>query len=171
MDESRDHFNMLWKKIHSLYTIRNPRIQLRVFFSILLELPYNCPCRVSSRILFYNIIQNDTDNFVKKIVDYNLFWIFFHNLINIKLNKAIFVPKITEKEYKEKSDNFWLGPQTIRIAPSVPILYFDKFEYDDDYEYDYEDDVVLEFKLEKEIERYSKFLLLNKVSYCNEMFN
>ena len=78
------------------------------------------------------------------------------------MNKAIFIPKITEEEYINKEgDNCWLGPQKIRIAPSVPILYFDKFEYDDEY-FDDREEKMYEFRLEKEIDKYSKFLLLNK---------
>ncbi len=91
--EKREFFINSWKIIHSMHTLE-PYEQLKIFFQILQKFDENktCICGNDAFIIFKSLFNNDIVNFYK-VTNYKEFWIYFHNLINLKLNKKVFLTK------------------------------------------------------------------------------
>jgi hypothetical protein len=86
----KSFFHKSWQKIHLIYRLE-PYKQLEIFFKILLKFENNsCLCGNDAYVIFKNLFNNNIKNFFK-IKNYKEFWIFFHNLINLKLNKKVFL--------------------------------------------------------------------------------
>jgi hypothetical protein len=85
-----------WQIIHSIHILK-PNLQLQIFFKILKKFTLNeCICGHDAHIIFMALI-NENKNYFYNIENkmYQEFWVYFHNLINLKLDKIIY-PSITE---------------------------------------------------------------------------
>jgi hypothetical protein len=85
-----------WQIIHSIHILQ-PNLQLQIFFKILQKFTLNeCICGHDAHIIFMALL-NENKNYFYNIESkmYQEFWVYFHNLINLKLDKIIY-PSITE---------------------------------------------------------------------------
>lgn len=78
-----------WHLIHSMH-IEEPHIQLEIFILLLKFFKKGkCACAHDAWTLFKNIII-DLENF-QELEHYKEFWIFFHNQVNLKLSKSVYI--------------------------------------------------------------------------------
>ena len=88
-----EYYREQWAKIHSLHVFDATR-QVDVFFDILDSFnDGQCICGVDGYKIWSTLLNhtdesiNIADDFDKNILDKQRFWNFFHDLVNIKLNK------------------------------------------------------------------------------------
>jgi hypothetical protein len=83
-------FSQCWKIIHTMHSEKN-LFQLILFVKILKLITHKqCSCTSSAYEIFFGLINNNINNFLS-LNNTKEFWILFHNIINIKLSKNIFV--------------------------------------------------------------------------------
>ncbi len=83
-------YHECWSAIHNMHDT-NALLQLNIFYRILERLTNNnCSCEQSGWTIFNGLINDDVQNFFK-IQNKKLFWFQFHNYVNLKLNKQIYI--------------------------------------------------------------------------------
>jgi|SanBayMetagenome_1026888.scaffolds.fasta_scaffold27698_1 hypothetical protein len=91
--DSKYLFSQCWKIIHSMHNQEN-LLQLVLFVKILKLITHKkCSCTASAYEIFFGLLNNNIETFLN-LNNTKEFWILFHNLINIKLSKEIFISKI-----------------------------------------------------------------------------
>ena len=85
--KSKD-FEMYWKIIHEMHTETSSN-QLYIFFKILNNMK-DCACSKSAFEYFIGLLNFDITSFHNEN-NFKDFWILFHNKVNLKLQKKIFV--------------------------------------------------------------------------------
>jgi hypothetical protein len=82
-------YSASWILIHSMH-ILDPFDQLDIFFKILrMFSQQNCICGQDAFVIIKSLFNDELKNFYR-LNEYKQFWIYFHNLINLKLNKPVF---------------------------------------------------------------------------------
>ncbi len=82
-------YQAAWILIHFMHSL-DPFDQLEIFFKILrIFSTQNCICGQDAFVIFKSLFNDDLKNFYQ-LADFKEFWIYFHNLINLKLDKPIF---------------------------------------------------------------------------------
>ena len=82
-------YRSAWRLIHYMHEIESYH-QLEIFFKILrIFSTRKCICGQDAFVIIKSLLNDDWENF-SKLTDYKEFWIYFHNLINLKLDKNIF---------------------------------------------------------------------------------
>jgi hypothetical protein len=86
----RQVYNDSWKIIHSMHILK-PKLQLQIFSKILLKFSNNkCSCEQDAHIIFMALL-NENEKIFYHIKYFKDFWIYFHNIINLKLDKDVFI--------------------------------------------------------------------------------
>ena len=82
-------YHSAWSLIHNMHFIE-PYDQLEVFFKILRVFSAGkCICGQDAFVIIKGLLNDDLKNFAK-LSEFKELWIYFHNLINLKLNKSVF---------------------------------------------------------------------------------
>ena len=83
-------YQKAWKILHSIHSIDSYK-QLTIFYQILKHLSDNsyCICGNDAYTIFNNLFDGEINNFYH-LKNYKKFWVFFHNLINLKLDKNVY---------------------------------------------------------------------------------
>lgn len=92
-NQKKSIYNDIWSSIHQLHLLP-PHSQYSTiikFFSYLHD--GGCLCGMDGYKIFAELICCNVDNFIWNITNYDEFWQFFHDLINLKLNKNTFIYK------------------------------------------------------------------------------
>jgi hypothetical protein len=91
-EPSHEMYKKAWSIIHSMHT-ESPKLQFEIFALILRTFSrQKCICGLSGYAQFLGLINGNFVTF-ESINDseiYKKFWIYFHDLVNFKLNKPIF---------------------------------------------------------------------------------
>ena len=84
-------YHLMWDIIHSFHK-EDSNIQIILFTGILKmfsRLKINCSCATSAIEIFQGLTSGNLNNFLN-FKNKKLFWIIFHNYVNLKLKKDIF---------------------------------------------------------------------------------
>lgn len=89
-DKRKEFYHSSWRVIHSMHNLK-PYEQLKTFFEILLKFDEknSCLCGNDAFNIFNSLFNNEIVNFYQ-IKNYKEFWIYFHDLINLKQNKKVY---------------------------------------------------------------------------------
>lgn len=86
---SKVEYRNAWHLIHSMHN-EEAHIQIEIFVTILKFFKFGtCACAHDGWTLFKAIIH-ELDYF-KEIENYQDFWIFYHNQVNLKLSKELYI--------------------------------------------------------------------------------